>query len=441
MLTTEDGRFFYYGEDGSISTGVFTVSGNTFSGPEYKASFKSGACIETGLCGAMPEGEDSGTVNQGMTLILNGTTWSYNTLYNYPSSLSAIAGTWYSALDIDSGASYTVTPGILSIAPNGTIFQHDAASTCEIDGQVSLINTSYNAYAISLTYTGSGCWSNGGTGQGIAYIDYAVSPISLDMAIDLQQAGGSQITAILASDADQYQSPGGVWTAAPQAGVTAFMLSDEQGTFFYRTVTSACTELYQGSLSTTTNNQISGSGLFQPVPGQTACGGAGRDSNVSFTGTLNPSTSMMLSNNVGGAGNPIPTIDWSYNGSLYDQPSSLASVAGNWISPAGDTIVVDAGGNISESDAGSGCAVTGTLSIIDPTYNVYNLAMTYANCTSVPADLSTYLSDGAAGLNSAAITGLATVDSSVTPRQLDLWFLLQYAGAGSDLAYVVGTSH
>jgi hypothetical protein len=203
MLTTEDGRFFYYGENGSISTGVFTVSGNTFSGPEYLASLRSGSCSDAGLCAAAPEGTDTGTFSVATILTFNnGDTWSYNNLYNNPSSLAAIAGAWSSGLDVSSGATYTITPGVLNISASGVILQDDTATSgCVINGQVSLIDPLYNAYSIALTYTGTGCWSNGGTGQGIAYIDYVANPISLDMAINLQASGSSQTTDIIALNA------------------------------------------------------------------------------------------------------------------------------------------------------------------------------------------------------------------------------------------------
>jgi hypothetical protein len=69
---------------------------------------------------------------------------TFNTLYNRGGALSRVAGNWR---DIDTGQIY-------SINSSGVIFQQDATTGCLINGQVSTINTSFNAYAATYTYTG-----------------------------------------------------------------------------------------------------------------------------------------------------------------------------------------------------------------------------------------------------------------------------------------------
>jgi hypothetical protein len=216
--------------------------------------------------------------------------------------------------------------------------------------------------------------------------------------------------------------------------MSAYMVSDENGDIFYRTVTSTCTGLYAGVLSQNAGT-LTGYGVFSPSPSAATCGTTAGQ-NVTFSGTFSSAPPAMTSQASGGAG----AITWTDNQSQYAQASSLSAVNGNWRSIAGDQISVDSTGHMSETDLTSGCTITGQFSIIDSSSNVYGLSMTYANCTGVPADLTSFVTD-AAGLNSATVTGLASIDNSVTPNQLDLWSLFQFTdGTASAIAYVIATA-
>ena len=62
------------------------------------------------------------------------------------------------------------------------IFAQDPASGCVINGQVSIINASYNAYSASASYSncrGSASVLNGVTASGLMAIDTTVSPATL----------------------------------------------------------------------------------------------------------------------------------------------------------------------------------------------------------------------------------------------------------------------
>jgi len=131
----------------------------------------------------------------------------------------------------------------------------------------------------------------------------------------------------------------------------------------------------------------------------------------------------------------------SLNASAYQQSSSATAVSGSWTTPSGDTIVVNSSGAIAEADAASGCTVTGQISTTNPSYNVYYLTLHYSGCTSVPADLVAFTTDSV-GLNGAEVTGLATIDNSMTPNQLDLWARIDFSdGSGSAIAYVVASGN
>jgi hypothetical protein len=70
----------------------------------------------------------------------------------------------------------------MNIGANGVVFEQDATTGCVIGGQVSIINATYNAYAIQLSI--SGCASpkdvlNGLTLTGLATLDTTASPTAL----------------------------------------------------------------------------------------------------------------------------------------------------------------------------------------------------------------------------------------------------------------------
>jgi hypothetical protein len=214
----------------------------------------------------------------------------------------------------------------------------------------------------------------------------------------------------------------GIRTAAPQIphGVgypaitaRAVMLSTGSGEFYYETIYSGessplCVGLYSGTLSAN-GSSVSGSGNFygSGTLGGLAVGCPGEQSDT-FSGTLNAGSSLSLTDNI------IGQINWTFS-NLYDQPASLAAIAGNWlISYPLDGQGSDAILSISSSGAlymlaTSGCTYTGQISVINPSYNLYSVSLTATGCT-----------ENYAVLNGLTEQGLATVDSSVTPNVLTL---------------------
>jgi hypothetical protein len=442
MLVTGDGRFFYYSSSvglsyildtvniGSLNAAGYILSGAQESGSFYGHGEGFGINIVNGSSVSV-----GGVISQMATVAFAGNTWTYDTsgLYDRPSSLAAVAGIWNLNLSTSQGAN----PAIIDA--NGVLFQSDPnpSNDCTISGQISLIDPAHNAYSIALAYSGINCYPPilGATGAGLAYLDYTTTPVTLRYAIGVQNSTGN--AGIISGAGQPYQSLGGVWTATSQTGGTASMLSDYVGNFFYQTVAGSCTELYQGELTQSYGlPTVSGNGVFSTV--QSSCNGGPQAE--SYSGTLSPGTSLTLTSAGTNSGIGLP-FSWAYNGSAYDQPSSLAAVTGNWITPNGYIIAIDSGGHLSGSLSSSGCTVSGRISIDDPAANVYHLAMAYSGCTSVPADLSNFVTD-ATGLDGATVTGLATIDTSMSPNQLDMWSLFQFTDGSADaIAYVVGTSN
>jgi hypothetical protein len=449
LLVTGDGRFFYQsssfggGTADTINTGQLSVAGNTLTGTQDSAEYYGhGQGYGINISGGITTAQVSGSVTQNATISFAGNTWTYDTsgLYNKPSSQSAVAGMWSSAFSTAYGGGNDVA--IVNAA--GALFESasNSLNDCTVNGNVSVIDPAHNAYAIGITYSGSDCVEPilGASGTGLAYIDYTTTPVTLQYAIPIQAPSGN--TGIISGGGLPYQSLGGVWSAAPQSGETGLMLSDYIGNFFYSLAfnsgsLSGCTAYFQGLLNPVdSSGATTGNGNFASVPS----GCFGNAQSETYSATLNPDASLMLANS-GSISGSLASITWNYQGTPFNQPSNLALISGTWTTPGGDSIAVDSVGNLSGSMDSSGCTVTGRIAIIDPATSVYRLALVYAGCTGIPADLNGFVTD-ATGLNGATVTGLATIDTSVTPNQLDMWSLFQFADGSTDaIAYVVGTSH
>lgn len=84
-------------------------------------------------------------------------------------------------------------------------------------------------------------------------------------------------------------------------------------------------------------------------------------------------------------GTLVPTLGATMD-PLYSEPSSLAQLAGSW-TDGGNTVTINADGTFFEQQA-SGCVINGTLTIIDPTHNLYAASLEVTNCTSSTAGIA-----------------------------------------------------
>jgi hypothetical protein len=127
---------------------------------------------------------DAGTASSG-TLNL-----SFNSLYNVASSLSTLAGSY-----TDATSSATVT-----VSSSGAIASQDATTMCAVTGQLSIINSMYNAYDVTYTYsncTGTYAVLNGVQFSGLATLNNGTSPVNLVIAVT-GEVGSTQYALVIA---------------------------------------------------------------------------------------------------------------------------------------------------------------------------------------------------------------------------------------------------
>ena len=143
-------------------------------------------------------------------------------------------------------------------------------------------------------------------------------------------------------------------------------------------------------------------------------------------GTLNgmvvTGTSLTLSLSFTTNGGTSGSGSWSlaFN-TLTNSGSSLTAISANYTDTASGTeISIQADGVVTGQNATNSCVLNGTVTIINSSYDTYQVSLTYQNCT------GSY-----AVLNGLTLTGLAVFNPNTSPKQLTITL----AGASATSKY------
>jgi hypothetical protein len=220
------------------------------------------------------------------------------------------------------------------------------------------------------------------------------------------------LTSCGGADDPPYDSPGGYWVGSWN-GEPGVGLMDESGTF---TFIADDGEQYPGTLV------ISGASFSGSVQGFTP-GAFPNDGGPNGLGIGTLAGTILPRQSVSGTATFTPptgtvteAFSWTFN-ALYGVPSSLATISGTYTESAtGTAFTISADGTVFAQDAATGCVINGTVSIINASYNVYDIQVSYASCT---GSLTT--------LNGVTLAGLAALDNSVSPEQVvaGVWSTVQ----------------
>jgi len=178
-IVTEAGAFNFLRSDGAQYFGTLTTSGNNLSGtftgvPPLGKSFTDGSTYGTGTISGTIQARTSITATYTFTTA-NGRNSSgsgslaFNSLYLSESSLATIAGNYSDP----SGNS------VVNINSSGVVFDQQVATGCVINGQISIINSAYDAYQVQYTFSsclGSYAILNGTTATGLGVFDTTAVP-------------------------------------------------------------------------------------------------------------------------------------------------------------------------------------------------------------------------------------------------------------------------
>lgn len=168
--------------------------------------------------------------------------------------------------------------------------------------------------------------------------------------------------------------------------------------------------------------QVSGDTLVAAVIGYSSFPSTFTDGSNYGLGTLNGTVvtgsaltlSLSFTTNGGTAENGSWSLTYS---SLTTSGSSLGTISANYTdTTSGSVVSVSADGVMTGQNPANSCVLNGTITVIDSTYDIYQVALTYANCTGSYAPL-----------NGVQLTGLAVLDPNTSPTQLTV----EVAGAST----------
>jgi hypothetical protein len=174
--------------------------------------------------------------------------------------------------------------------------------------------------------------------------------------------------------------------------------------------------------------QVSGTTLAVTLDGYAQFGSQFSDGSTYGIGTLNAtvSTGSSISGTLSFTTNDNTTIssNWALTfNSLYDSASSLSAISGNYTDSStndpsnGATVSITSGGVITAQSSSNGCVLNGQVSANNTSYDVYEVSYTLESCTGTDA-----------ALNGVQFTGLATLNTGVSPAQVVIGVTGQSSG-------------
>jgi len=210
-------------------------------------------------------------------------------------------------------------------------------------------------------------------------------------------------------------SPGGVWQGTSSLGVGVVGLVSETGQFHFIRGDSV---QFVGRL-TTSGDELSAN-FVGYVPFGEKFGDGSTTGVGSLSGNLDERTSISadidFTTSRGAASQS--TISLSYD-PIYERDSSLESVAGNYLDTEKNVVInVNNAGELFSQDPKSQCITNGTVSVIDPAFNLYRVEYTFSNCKGHHQEV----------LNGAVAEGLATLDDTQSPDALIMGVEVAAAG-------------
>lgn len=161
-IVEASGVFDFIRSDNAQFIGTADISGTSISADyegitQFKGStFPNGAGYGTGSFSGTLAAASSITASSSFTPLNDATTytgaWSLNfdQIYNSGSSFAMISGNYTNQ---SVGPS---TGAIVSVSGTGELTAQDATSSCVLNGQISLLNSTFDAYSVTYTYSNCG---------------------------------------------------------------------------------------------------------------------------------------------------------------------------------------------------------------------------------------------------------------------------------------------
>lgn len=347
--------------------------------------------------------------------------WTYDIAYNELSSLSLLAGTW----DLPDGEIWAIDgSGNITLISGST----DGACVGEYPisdiGKILLLSPTYsggstgayNMYSFTSSYVCAEGNQYSRTGL-ISWQDSDDLMIGDNLTVSTTEAPSTTMPELFIATSSVVAPPrGGIWVEpAICCGVGTALFVTETGELFSEWFPTP-DFLTSGNLLFTGDSVVGGIGQRAvDVPESCPSGICDALGDTTFTsGTLVPGSTLVLNATV--SGTPY-SATFNYS-SAYNQPSSFATIAGNWNEDYGAIVINSTGGvtwQLSDFGALASCAVSGQVTLIDTNYNAYDITVSFSNCT---GEFGTALS-GATGKGIFTVGTGPTLVGGITITLLD----------------------
>ncbi len=304
------------------------------------------------VTGSYNSAEDSGK------FILN-----YNIAYERPSTLTKIVGEWSNreeSLKIDSS--------------NG--FNGQGANGCSYVGSVGIINPSFNAYNLNVSVTGCTDESLSGSYFGVAWLDDSINQDdTLKYSIVKSDGSASLSNQLTRTVVGETPSVAGIWrgTITSLTGKVTSIATGIIAENGAMQLTTSDGDVISGNIGVDTGTDVSAVAKFYKVDRSVQF-------DMTFAGTITEKNLLQgtytKSDAIDSGGNFSLTYDVA-----YEQPSQQKLVSGGWAEQF-ESLLLNSIGTLAGTNTDTDCTLTGSIGMLSPNFNAYNVNLTTANCTS-----------------------------------------------------------
>jgi len=161
--------------------------------------------------------------------------------------------------------------------------------------------------------------------------------------------------------------------------------------------------------------QVSGTTVAATVVGYTSFPSTFSDGSTyglgTLTGTLANGSTLTLTLSFTTNGGTAEPGEWSLTfNTLTNSGSSLSAISANYTdSASGSVVTITGSGTMTSQNPANSCVLNGSVTVVNSTYDIYEVSLTYEDCT------GTY-----APLNGVQFTGLAVLNSNSSPEQVTI---------------------
>lgn len=286
---------------------------------------------------------------------------SYNPAYDRASSLSTVSGAWSSKNE-----------NIKIDLANG--FNGQGVSGCSYVGSVAVIDPLFNSYNLNVVVSGCTDEALSGDYYGVAWLEDAINENdTLKYSIVKSDSSASLSSQMTRTVVGETPSVSGIWrgTITSNSGKVTSVATGIVAENGLMQLTTSDGDVIAGSIGVDVGDSIFAAAKFykadRSAPFEMTLSGVVTEKNL-LEGTYvktDPSDT---------AGHFSLVYD-----SAYESTSKQGLVAGNW-SEQFESILLNSIGALNGTNTETGCTLSGSIGLLNPNFNAYNVNITTSNC-------------------------------------------------------------